>query len=467
MGVSALVPVREVVLEGDMRSPLALQRIASRRTLRRTLAVISLVCIDLVSLLLAAWAASAVQSIDGRFVLVMSLATPALASVAGLYGRRWRRRRPARIAASMLALLAFGSACLAVGGGAGGWPLFLAFWALWGAIDIGSRLAYDAAVGKALGHQDDVEGVVVIGDPARAGALVSALDGHGMHVRFRLQAALPLAATQDLEDLLPAADVSYLVVSGDAVHSPQITRMLDLARAHGLSVLLAGDGLGDDAVCVLSGNARPIFAVKPAYSRRRLYPIKRAFDIAAAGVLLAVLSPFLLAIAAVIRLSTPGPAIYVSWRMGACLRSFPCLKFRTMSADAEGRQAELEERNEASGCLFKIREDPRVTTVGRFLRRTSVDELPQLINVLAGHMSLVGPRPLPLRDVELMDDRQQRRHAVLPGLTGLWQISGRSDASADQMIAFDLRYIESWSLRQDVAILFRTLPVVAGSHGAY
>ena len=152
--------------------------------------------------------------------------------------------------------------------------------------------------------------------------------------------------------------------------------------------------------------------------------------------------------------------------MGVGDRPFPCFKFRTMVADAETRQAELESVNEADGHLFKLADDPRVTRVGRFLRRTSLDELPQLLNVVAGQMSLVGPRPLPLRDVRLLEDTDKLRHVVLPGMTGLWQVSGRSNISADDMLRLDREYVESWSISLDMSILVRTVAVVFTGKGA-
>jgi lipopolysaccharide/colanic/teichoic acid biosynthesis glycosyltransferase len=142
-------------------------------------------------------------------------------------------------------------------------------------------------------------------------------------------------------------------------------------------------------------------------------------------------------------------------------------KFRTMVADAEARQEALEDRNEAAGPVFKIKDDPRVTPVGRFLRRTSIDELPQLVNVVVGDMSLVGPRPLPARDVQRFNEATlMRRFSVRPGLTCLWQIGGRSNVDFARWIALDLKYIDEWSLRLDVVILARTVPVVLRGEGA-
>ena len=143
------------------------------------------------------------------------------------------------------------------------------------------------------------------------------------------------------------------------------------------------------------------------------------------------------------------------------------LKFRTMIANAAELQSELEAANEAEGALFKIRDDPRVTRVGRVLRRFSLDEIPQILNVLKGDMSLVGPRPLPLRDYRLLADWHRRRYAVLPGMTGLWQISGRSGLSFDDLVRLDFTYLENWSIWLDISILVKTIPAVITQRGAY
>ncbi len=143
------------------------------------------------------------------------------------------------------------------------------------------------------------------------------------------------------------------------------------------------------------------------------------------------------------------------------------LKFRTMYADAEARQEELEDANEAEGALFKIRDDPRVTRVGRLLRRFSIDEVPQVLNVLRGEMSLVGPRPLPLRDYELLEAWHRKRYLVLPGMTGLWQIAGRSSLGFDDLVRLDFYYLEHWSIWLDISILLKTIPAVLARRGAY
>jgi exopolysaccharide biosynthesis polyprenyl glycosylphosphotransferase len=194
---------------------------------------------------------------------------------------------------------------------------------------------------------------------------------------------------------------------------------------------------------------------------------KRTIDLASASLSLVILAPFMVIIALAIRLDSPGPVFFVQRRVGLNKRIFWLVKFRTMYADAEQRQKELEPLNQADGPVFKIFDDPRVTRVGRFLRRTSLDEIPQLANVALGHMSLVGPRPLPLRDVSLFDrGEQRRRFSVKPGLTCLWVIAGRSALSFADWLRLDLWYIDNWSITLDLKILIRTVPVVFRGTGA-
>jgi lipopolysaccharide/colanic/teichoic acid biosynthesis glycosyltransferase len=195
--------------------------------------------------------------------------------------------------------------------------------------------------------------------------------------------------------------------------------------------------------------------------------LKRAVDVIGATTALIVLGPLMLVTAAAITLTSDGPVIFSQERYGLNRRRFRMWKFRTMVKDAERLQAPLESRNEVRGPVFKITRDPRVTPLGRWLRRTSIDELPQLFNVIKGDMSLVGPRPLPIRDVlRFTRSSDMRRFSVRPGLTGLWQVSGRSRLDFDQWITLDLRYIDRWSLALDFAILARTLPAVIRGTGA-
>jgi exopolysaccharide biosynthesis polyprenyl glycosylphosphotransferase len=197
--------------------------------------------------------------------------------------------------------------------------------------------------------------------------------------------------------------------------------------------------------------------------------IKRTFDFCSALLLLIAASPIYLAIALLIKLDSPGPIFYKQTRIGLHSKPFKVWKFRTMVTNADKLQKQMETLNETDdGILFKIKDDPRVTRVGKILRRYSLDELPQIFNVLFGEMSLVGPRPLPLRDVKQFSQHHFIRQEVLPGITGLWQVSGRSDiVNFEDVLRLDLTYIENWSLWLDLKILLQTVRVVLHKTGAY
>jgi lipopolysaccharide/colanic/teichoic acid biosynthesis glycosyltransferase len=197
------------------------------------------------------------------------------------------------------------------------------------------------------------------------------------------------------------------------------------------------------------------------------WAVKRSFDVVTSVLVLVLGLPLWTLIALAVKLSSKGPVLYVDRRIGVGEREFPMLKFRTMVSGAADLQPGLEEQNEASGALFKMRDDPRVTRVGRILRRLSLDEIPQIVNVLRGEMSLVGPRPLPLRDYRLLEDWHRARYAVLPGMTGLWQISGRSGLTFDDLVRLDFTYLENWSIWLDITIIAKTIPAVLTRRGAY
>jgi len=195
--------------------------------------------------------------------------------------------------------------------------------------------------------------------------------------------------------------------------------------------------------------------------------VKRVFDLVIAAIALLIFSPILIAAAIAIKLTSPGPVLFLQERIGLNKRRFKIFKFRTMVPNAEMLMAVLEQRNEVTGPVFKIKNDPRITPIGKFLRRSSIDELPQLLNVLIGHMSLVGPRPLPVRDYEgFNEDWQRRRFSVKPGITCLWQVNGRSAISFDQWMLLDLQYMDEWSLWLDLKILVKTVPAVFKGAGA-
>jgi exopolysaccharide biosynthesis polyprenyl glycosylphosphotransferase len=218
---------------------------------------------------------------------------------------------------------------------------------------------------------------------------------------------------------------------------------------------------------LVPGQTVPLFELKPPVFEGVDFVVKRTFDFVGASLLIVVMSPVLFAIAASIKLTSRGPVLFRSRRPGIGGQPFDCLKFRTMHTDAEQRQAELEGENEASGALFKIRRDPRLTRLGGLLRRFSLDELPQLFNVLRGEMSLVGPRPLPQRDFDRLQDWHRKRYLVLPGITGLWQVSGRSELGFDELVRLDFLYLERWSVFLDFSILLKTVPAVLMRKGAF
>ena len=194
---------------------------------------------------------------------------------------------------------------------------------------------------------------------------------------------------------------------------------------------------------------------------------KRLFDVVGSGLLLLVAAPIIGVVALLVKLEDRGPVFFKQTRVGRGGDEFECLKVRSMVIDAEARKAELEAQNEGAGVLFKMAKDPRITKVGGFIRRFSIDELPQLWNVFRGDMSLVGPRPALPKEVAQYDSDTVRRLDVLPGLTGLWQVSGRSNLSWDETVRLDVYYVDNWSIMQDLSILMRTARAVLGSSGAY
>jgi exopolysaccharide biosynthesis polyprenyl glycosylphosphotransferase len=211
----------------------------------------------------------------------------------------------------------------------------------------------------------------------------------------------------------------------------------------------------------------PLIGIKTVSIKGWNLALKRVLDAVLAALALALLSPLMLLVAILIRLDSPGPVIFRQTRVGRGGRPFTVFKFRTMREGAEREQEALTRLNEADGPLFKIKEDPRRTRLGVFLRRTSLDELPQFYNVLKGEMSLIGPRPALPSEVEQYQPWQRRRLETWPGLTGLWQVSGRSDRTFDEMVLLDIYYIENWSPLLDLKIALKTIPTLILGTGAY
>ncbi|MFF5932614.1 sugar transferase [Streptomyces sp. NPDC012508] len=313
-------------------------------------------------------------------------------------------------------------------------------------------------------HPYVVVGIVAIGEGAvRTGAPVAA----------RLGVLMPEAADGDTRQVLAAAreleaDV-VLVAAGPLMAGERLRRLSWGLHDAGTELALA-PGLVECAVKRLettSAAGLALLRVAPPL-RSGVQPfLKSAMDRAGAALGLLLLSPVFLAIGAAVRLGSQGPVFYRQVRVGQGRVPFVMWKFRTMFLDADARKAELERANEHDGLMFKMRRDPRVTRVGRLLRRTSLDELPQLINVLLGSMSLVGPRPPLPEEVARYGDVELRRLAVRPGMTGLWQISGRSDLSWDETVELDLHYVDNWSFTSDVDVMARTFRAVVDGRGAY
>ncbi|MEU9373397.1 sugar transferase [Streptomyces sp. NPDC048255] len=313
-------------------------------------------------------------------------------------------------------------------------------------------------------HPYVVVGVVPVG----AGSLAS-----GVPVAARLGEAMPQAPGGDSEAVLGAVRSHHadlvLVTPGARFAGDRLRRVAWALHDAGLE-LAVFPGLVEVSVKrleTLTAGGLAVLRVVPPLSRGWQTLLKSVLDRTGAAAGLLLLSPLFLGIVLAIRFGSRGPAFYRQRRIGRDGVPFVMWKFRTMVVDADARKAELSGANENDGLMFKMRRDPRVTRVGRLLRRTSMDELPQLINVLTGHMSLVGPRPPLPEEVAEYGEVELRRLTVRPGMTGLWQISGRSDLSWDETIQLDLQYVDNWSFTSDVDVMGRTLRAVVDGRGAY
>jgi exopolysaccharide biosynthesis polyprenyl glycosylphosphotransferase len=278
-----------------------------------------------------------------------------------------------------------------------------------------------------------------------------------------------LGRLEDLPEILTSERVEEVVIADPDFPQDQALDLVERCHLRGITVSVAPSTMEIllDRAEFVPGETIPLFTLRPPVFEGLPFAAKRSFDLIVSGLLLLLLSPVLAAIALAVKLSSEGPIVYRSIRPGIGGRPFHCLKFRTMLADAEQSQSDLEDLNESSGALFKIREDPRLTPIGRGLRRFSVDELLQLVNVIRGEMSLVGPRPLPMRDFERLEEWHKKRYLVLPGITGLWQVSGRSELDFDDLVRLDFLYLERWSVFLDMSILLKTIPAVLSRRGAF
>ncbi|GAA0814672.1 sugar transferase [Spirilliplanes yamanashiensis] len=345
-------------------------------------------------------------------------------------------------------------------------------------------------------HRDRARGVAVrrvlaVGRPGAVADLARQLRRRPHHGLQVVAACVPDPdAAGDLGDLGYLADLG-VPVAGDIASTARSATRADADTVIVLSVPeLDGPGLRrlawalerDDVELIMASSLLDVtgdrIAIRPVdglplmhiehprlSGGRRM--VKGVFEFVAALSVLAVVAPVMLAVAVLVKLDSPGPALFRQDRVGRHGRAFPMVKFRTMHVDAEQRLAQLRAEQASDGVLFKLRADPRVTRTGRFLRRYSLDELPQILNVLRGHMSLVGPRPPLAAEVANYPDDMRRRLVVKPGMTGLWQVSGRSDLSWEEAVRLDLQYVENWSLSLDLMILLRTVVAVVRGSGAY
>jgi exopolysaccharide biosynthesis polyprenyl glycosylphosphotransferase len=280
---------------------------------------------------------------------------------------------------------------------------------------------------------------------------------------------LPVYDSCSIEDAIRDCHADCVFVAASDVTSEQMATITKAARVAGVEIRVSAnlaEILSSRLTVQTIGNLLAL-SLRPVNLTGRQALLKRTFDVVVSSLALVITLPLWLVIAIALKLETHGPVLYRQERIGAKGRPFQILKFRTMVVGADRMLDELQHRNEATGPMFKLRDDPRVTRVGRYLRRFSLDELPQLVNVLKGEMSLVGPRPALPSEVAAYEDWHLDRLEVPPGITGLWQIRGRSQLPFDAYVRLDLFYIENWSMAYDLYILAETLPAVFTRKGAY
>jgi len=477
------------------RSP-AISFLLRVETARRAARVLSLLALDFAGLALAIFTALALKEVvlshvhvhnayeETRSILAFAyLLTALLFARSGLYAARAQRPGLTRIVASLFQVTFVALIFALVSG-----EHFSSYYIFWGSLAFallyvpGLRYLYERATGAILRAAGRQRRAVLVGTGKHirevAHALADAPHSHIEVVGFVSPRALPanglrsLGSLRDLERILDPAHperVDEVIIADPDFPQAEAVELVDRCHQRGVRVRIAPSTMEIliHRAEFVPGESVPLFELKPPVFEGIDFALKRTFDLLGAVVLLVLLSPLLAAIWVAVRATSKGPALFRSMRPGIGERPFACLKFRTMYADSEHQQADLEALNEASGALFKIRDDPRTTPVGRFLRRFSLDELPQLVNVLRGEMSLVGPRPLPERDFEMLQEWHRKRYLVLPGITGLWQVSGRAELDFDDLVHLDFIYLEHWSLAVDLTILLKTIPAVLTRRGAY
>jgi exopolysaccharide biosynthesis polyprenyl glycosylphosphotransferase len=486
---------RRQTSDRDMRRkrPPALSLLLRMSTGRRLARVVSLLALDFVAVALAIFTALILKAVvfdrvqfhpalqeTERILPFAYLLTALLFARSGLYAARALRPGLSRIVGSLFQV-AFVALLFAVVSG----EHFSSYYLFYGSLAFALlyvsslRAGYEWLTGVILRAAGYRRRAVLVGRGKHIGDVAHALSDAPHSpievVGFLAPGALPenglraLGRLEDLEAVLGSERVDEVIIADPDFPQADALELVDQCSRRGVRVRLAPSTMEIliHRAEFVPGQSVPLFELGPPVFEGVDFALKRTFDLLGATLLLVLLSPLLLAITIAVRISSRGPVLYRSTRRGIGQRPFPCLKFRTMHTDAEERQADLEELNEATGALFKIRQDPRLTPVGSILRRFSLDELPQLINVLRGEMSLVGPRPLPQRDYEMLEDWHRKRYLVLPGITGLWQVSGRSELDFDDLVHLDFIYLEHWSLALDLTILLKTIPAVISRRGAY
>jgi exopolysaccharide biosynthesis polyprenyl glycosylphosphotransferase len=408
------------------------------------------------------------------------LVTVLLFARSGLYSARGERPGMSRIVSSLfqVALVAL---VFAVASGKDFTSYYIFYGSLFFAVIYVSllRLSYEKVTGSLLRLAGYQRRAVLVGSGQHIEAVGHALRD-AAHPTVKVvgfisltprpnNGLLSLGTLDELAQVIHRHRIDEVIIADPDFPQTQAVEVVDVAHGQGVRVRIAPSTMEllVHRAEFVPGEAVPLFELRPPVFEGFDYFLKRAFDLVGASLLALVLSPVLASAALAVRLSSRGPMVYRSMRPGIGGVPFACLKFRTMYRDADQRQADLESLNEASGALFKMRDDPRMTPVGRFLRRYSIDELPQLFNVLRGEMSLVGPRPLPERDFLKLEEWHKKRYLVTPGITGLWQVSGRSELDFDDLVRLDFLYLERWSVFLDLSILVKTVPAVFTRRGAF
>jgi exopolysaccharide biosynthesis polyprenyl glycosylphosphotransferase len=329
------------------------------------------------------------------------------------------------------------------------------------------RLQYRTLV--VSGNGDGVELAEMITSPGLGFLPVGIYDPEGFLSRIPHEPGPADGRRASLFEAIDKLGVECMFVSSASVSNHDLARLMKTARIRGLEVRLSAnlpDILANRLMIRPLGNFLTVAVkrVRLTTTQRRL---RRLFDLVLASLAILFLMPVWLAIAVAVKTTSRGPVLYRQTRVGRGGKHFKMIKFRTMVKGADGMTEALIDLNHANGPLFKIPDDPRITRVGKVLRKYSLDELPQLLNVLSGDMSLVGPRPPLPAEVSTYEDWHYERLAVTPGMTGLWQVSGRSDLPFEEYVRLDLFYIENWSVSYDLYILAKTIPVVVSGKGSY